>query len=252
MTLMEVAQYLKPNSNRSNNVSNKCFQNGLFMTTILYSRLRKITLKKNNESLISEAQADVQDFFLKTNTLPEVKRVADETINGVPTYHLTLNPSKQLIKQILLDYAVSQSDQSTYVTNPSQDFANFANSFNNVQIDLWIGKNDSIVRKLSLKSNLDLGFLQQALGSSNSQSTLPTDLLGIPNLEQAVNPTLTVSTVLFANNINKPVTITKPSPTVSYDEYVNELTEASKTSEQLEVEKKLANFTKDAYRYAIC
>jgi hypothetical protein len=207
----------------------------------------KDNLEKNNQSIISDMQKNVQNFFLKTDTLPEVKRVADQTINGIPTYHLLLKPSKKLIKQILLDYVISQSDQKTFTTNPSQDFTNFANSLSNVQIDLWIGKNDAIVRKLAFRSDLDLGFLQSALGSSDTSSTIPTELFGLPNMEQAVDPKLTVSTVLLANDINKPVTITKPSSSVTGDEYVKELTNASKTSAQREVDKKLAVFNKDAY-----
>lgn len=206
----------------------------------------KDNLEKNNQSLISDMQKNVQDFFLKTDTLPEVKRAGDETVNGVPTYHLTLQPSKKLIKQILLDYAVSQSDQATYTTNPSQDFANFANSISNVQIDLWIGKSDTIVRKISFRSDLDLGFIQSAFGA-DTQTGVPTELLGLPNFEQAVNPKLTVSTVLLANDINKPVAITKPASSVTFDDYIKELTDASKTSAQREVDKKLAQFNKDAY-----
>jgi hypothetical protein len=203
------------------------------------------TLEENNQSLISDAQTSVQNFFLKTSTLPEVKRAPDETINGDPTYHLTLQPSQKLIRQIMLSYLATQTDQSTYVTDPTQDYSKLANSMSNVSIDLWVSKSDSIVRKISFKSDIDLGFIQDALGANN-QTGIPTDLLGLSSIGKAVNPKLTIATVLLADNVNKPVTIDKPSPTVSVDEYIKELTAASETSEQQTVDKKIAAFTKDS------
>lgn len=206
------------------------------------------TLEKDNQSLISDTQKNVQNFFLRTNTLPEVKRAPDEIINGVPTYHLTLQPSQKLIKQLLLSYLATQTDQSSYVTNPTQEYSQLANSISNLSIDLWVSKNDSIVRKISFKTDVDLGFIQDAFSTfgTDTGTGVPTDLFGLSSLGKAVNPKLTIATVLLADNVNKPVTITKPSPTVSVDEYFKELSAASETSEEQAVDKKVADFTKDS------
>jgi len=188
-------------------------------------------LEKNIEStsITNKVREEAQEFLLKSSILPEVKKLSDEKIEGVDSYRLLLKPSKEKTKQIIIEY-ISQNDdvKKTLKTEEQKKQFNemiesFAGSFEQFHMELWIGKGDAIVRKSSFQTQINLGFVSQLMGyntnpvSGNYPPAPAPDYLGLGDLGKT---TLTFSTVMIVKDVNKPVTISPPKESVSFEEYM--------------------------------
>lgn len=215
----------------------------------LQSEARKNLDKGEDSSVINAVRKNTQEFLLKSNTLPEVKRLKDEAVGGVDSYHLSLTPSKALIKKIFLEYALSnKSEASTYYTNPDQkDLSLLANAIDSVQIDAYFGKKDLILTKTSLTSQIKLDSFSNYLGGSSplGGSTSPTPLLGILGTDSLINARLSISTVVLAKDVNKPVSVAIPAPVKTSQEFMQILTDSFKTRRQKESEGRIAGYQSD-------
>lgn len=200
----------------------------------------KENLDKNQEPIISQVRKNVQDFLLRSNVLSETKKLKDENIDGVPTYHLRLAPSKSLIRALAREYASHNKN-----VNPSTATfdleTNFANSVKSMQIDAWFGKKDAILRKTSAVAVFDLNGLSSLLGGGYSGGSSSFLLPGVSNF---ANTTLSVSTVLKISDVGKEAKISRPSPTMSIKQFGDELQGAFKTKAQREADRKKDTFDK--------
>lgn len=197
----------------------------------------------SGESLIDSVREETQDFLLKSKTLPEVERMSDEEIGGVDSYHLQLKPSKALIKKIFLDYIISnKSFEKTYYADPTEDLSKLSDAIDSVEIDAYFGRDDLILRKVSLKSVIKLGSLLDQATDPYGYGASPTPLLGILGTDDLVNANLTIATVLTAGDINKPVTVSTPSPVKTYKEFGEIMQGAFITKKQKAREEQLAKY----------
>lgn len=219
----------------------------------LDSEARKNLDKGDETSVINSVRKNTQDFLLKSNILPEVKREKDEKIDGVDSYHLSLTPSKALIKKIFLEYALSDKSQAkTYYTDRDQkDLSLIANAIDSVHIDAYFAKGDLVLNKTSLNSQIKLDSFNTYGSSALGGAAQPSPLLGIIGVDSLVNARLSISTVMLARDINKPVKVATPSPVKTYQEFTEILTDAFKTKKQKAQQELLskyqADFTKIQY-----
>lgn len=211
---------------------NKALENWIiYEASEFESQARDKVDSGSGESLIDGVREETQDFLLKSNTLPQVKRLSDENIEGIDSYHLQLKPNKELIKKIFVDYIISnKSFEKTYYSDPTEDLSKLSDAIDSVEIDAYFGKSDLILRKVSLKSVIKFGsLLDQSMGS---YTTSPAPLLGILGTDDLVNANLTIATVLSAKDINKPVKVDTPAPVKTYKEFGKLMEEAFVTERQ--------------------
>lgn len=212
-------------------------------------------LEKNIEStsITNKIREESENFLLKSSILPEVKKLKDEKIDGVDTYHLLLNPSKEKVKQLILEYINQHKDLQKKEYQEATDA--LASSFEQLHLEVWVGKDDAIVRKTSLQTQMDLGFLQKMMHPSYNppiktisaqtrtvQYTPPPDYFGLGDLGKAK---LAFSTVVVLTNVNKPVTITPPNKTVTVEEYMKLFQDSFLTKAAREQKSKQALQTQD-------
>ncbi len=184
-------------------------------------------LEKNIEStsITNSIREEAQNFLLKSSILPEVKKLKDEKIEGVDTYHLLLNPNREKTKQIILEYVKDHKNLQKAEYKKATDA--MAGSFEQLHLEVWVGKNDAIVRKTSIQTQLDLGFIGEMMnptGVGTSPTTYnPASSLGLGDLGKAK---LAFSTVLVLKDVNKPVVIKLPDKTVTVEEYMKLFSDA--------------------------
>lgn len=212
-------------------------------------------LEKNIEStsITNKIREESENFLLKSSILPEVKKLKDEKIDGVDTYHLLLNPSREKVKQIILEYINQHKDLQKKEYREATDA--LSSSFEQLHLEVWVGKDDAIVRKTSLQTQMDLGFLQKMMYPSYSppirtisapartvQYAPTPDYFGLGDLGKAK---LAFSTVVVLTNVNKPVTITPPTKTVTVEEYMKLFQDSFLTKAAREQKAKQALQTQD-------
>ena len=189
----------------------------------------------NNQSLIDSTRKNIQEFLLKSKILPQVKKLGDETIDNTPTYHLSFSPSKELLKELITEYYKAGESAKNNIT----DLNNLTDSLEMMEVDIWFGRKDAILRKLSVKSQMKMDSL---LGRGNSLygGILPNSL---PALDTLTSPKLTVNTVLLIKDIGKTVTIDSPSSSISLTDFYTKLMDGAKTEDQKkqELQSKLYN-----------
>lgn len=194
-------------------------------------------LEKNIEStsVTNQVREEAQDFLLGSSILPEVKKLKDETIDGVSTYHLLLNPNKEKTKKIILEYV--KKNMKITKAEDLQIADTVASSFEQLHLELWVGKGDAIVRKTSLQTQMSLDFIPKLMQRSYGGSTTPATLLSegnpiYPGLGDIGTSHLAFSTVLLLKDVNKKVTITIPEKAMTYEEYYKALQDSTLTGEQ--------------------
>lgn len=203
-------------------------------------------LEKNieNTSITNQIREEAQNFLLKSSILPQVEKLSDEKINGVDTYHLVLKPTKESTKKIILEYINENEEIKNNKEYQKEEFKkymdSFAGSFEQFNMEIWVGKGDAIVRKSSFQTVVNLGFVSDYYKSlSGGLATSPygsamqstPDFLGLGDLGRTQ---IVVSTVVEINDVNKPVNIVAPQESITYDKYFAEFTDAFLTEAEKE------------------
>ncbi len=210
-------------------------------TSGLFKSEAKENLDKNQKSIVAQVRDNVQDFLLRSNVLSETKKLNDEKIDGVPTYHLRLIPSKTLIRSLAKEF-MSQNKSATQKVSSFEIENIFTDSVKNLQIDVWFGKNDAILRKTSAVALFKLDGLSNLMGGGFGAG--PSSML-LPGISNFANTTLSVSTVLKISDIGKEVSISKPSPIMTAEQFSSGFQDAFKTKAEKETDKKKGEF--DSY-----
>jgi len=147
-----------------------------------------VTMPASSGSITSSQQLSMAQLSEILKNAAKAEKLADETIDGVSSYHfkVTLNPI-DLIKQI------SQMAQSTTgssgVDQASLDQAQKYLKDSVVVVDMWVGKDDLFVRQEKIGFNMNLKDLPELQGA-----TVAINFLVTANISK----------------INQPVTITAP------------------------------------------
>jgi hypothetical protein len=175
----------------------------IFANWITYDTTGLDTEARNNldqasqkQSLIDSTRQKIQDILQNDTVLKEVKLIGTETINGVPTYHLHVNPSQAALRQIASQLTPTEKELATNTQYLS--------------IDVWFGIQDSLPRKLTFQSITNLPTMSTAssmFGDLNSSK-------------------LSLSVVLTLNDIGKPASVSVPSPTMSTTEFTQAINAA--------------------------
>lgn len=211
----------------------KVLENWIILEKLnLESEARKELDKRSSEqSLIDGVRRSIQDFLLKSKVLPEVKLLKSEKIEGVSAYHLSLQPSNEALKDIFLEYA----GESKELQNIDEEniINEIIDSIDTLQIDIWIGKKDAVLRKTSVQTQIKLDFLNSLFLPGGGSPLEYGSFLGLGSL---ISPKLSVSTVLILKDVNKKVEIEVPNPTKTFQEYSKLLTDASRTKAEKEKE----------------
>lgn len=209
-------------------------------TTNTFQSEAKKNLDNNQQPIIAQVRNNVQDFLLRSNVMSEVKKMNNEKIDGVSSYHLRLIPSKTLIRSLIKEYT-SHNKSPTGGVSSFDIENNFTDSVKNLQIDVWFGKNDAILRKTSAIAQFDLEGLSSMLGGGYGGGSS----MFLPGITNFANTTLSVSTVLKISDIGKVASISRPSQTMTLEKFSTGLQDAFKTKAQREADSKKREF--DSY-----
>ncbi len=210
----------------------------MYDTQGVESEARK-SLEKSakNESVIDTTRKNIQEFLLKSKILPQVKKLADETIDNTPTFHLFFSPSKELMKDLLTEYYKTNDSTKNYNINVDD----LANVMETMEVDIWFGQKDAILRKLNIKSQMKMDSLM-GLEKNLTGTLLPNSL---PGLDTLTSPKLTVNTVLLIKDIGKAVAIDSPPSSISLTDFYTKLMDGTKTEEQKKQEKQSKLYSDD-------
>lgn len=136
----------------------------------------------------------------KANTGTTYSLVGVETIDGVATYHVQMNvDTKKAIPALIsalnspkgkaLAADADVSSQMKSLSSKRAEINKQAQNFDNTVIDLWIGSDDKLLRKITMKGGVDLTKSQNAVDIKRAD----------------LNMTMQMS------DFNKPVEVTAPT-----------------------------------------
>jgi hypothetical protein len=203
------------------------------------SEARK-NLEANQESIINKFKEDTEKILSKSTVIKETKKLKDEEISGVSSYHLRLIPSKNLIRSLMKDYPIkdgmlfASSNPNMFAQNSSPDISE---SIEKLQFDVWFGKKDTILRKTAVIAVFNLGKLSKSRGGGGYDATPSIESAIIPGLGDLTNTSLSLSSVITISDIGKKSVFAVPSPVMTSKEYSKAMEDAIKTKAQREAEK---------------
>jgi len=150
---------------------------------------------KESKPLTTAQIQRLEQFITKHQFIKVTKKLADETLAGVPTKHFRFVFDKQAYK----DFAKELSDNSDYKLDKTQlDKMNESlDSLNSADGEMWIGKKDAMLYKIVLNFNLAETSSSKASGK--------------------------ITFTMSFSNYNQPVTVTAPSPVLPFEEVLNQL-----------------------------
>lgn len=230
----------KPNTEIETNLK-KVFENWIaYENPGIESEARRELEKNTSEkSIIDAARKNAQDFLLKTSVLPDVKKMKDEEVEGVKSYHLVFKPSKESLRTIYKEYSKTDVDLDNPTTK--DEFEEIINGIDSLEMSIWIGKKDAILRKSSVQMSMNLDFLNKM--GQNSYGA-PSPYLGYTS-QLGINPKLSLSTVLVLKDVNEKFEFKAPEKVITAEEFMTQLSNAFKTKEQIELEAKRSAIDKD-------
>ncbi|HEY4688857.1 MAG TPA: hypothetical protein VIK33_06070 [Anaerolineae bacterium] len=154
----------------------------------LYSRLADQAWSTTNVPATSETQnaAELLDFASLLQKTAKAERLDDESVDGTDTYHfkVTLDPV-ELLNEISKAAGVAGSLSLNELSQAAEYLKN-----STVELDLWVGKADLLIRQEKIYFKLDLKDLPNT----------PPDAAILAEINMTVK----------ASKINQPVTITAP------------------------------------------
>ena len=150
----------------------------------------------------SELTKQIQDLLLAPNILSVDKQLNDQVISGQDTYHYSVTISKAKLKDLMTKLIAmgmqAQSGSISMLLNTVQAFANiFADAIGDINMEMWIGKNDYMLYQIKLGKIIDSSKILEASGAGA--------LIGANNMQIEVKFNLTNS------NFNKPITVQAPA-----------------------------------------
>jgi len=211
--------------------------------TVMTSEARsQLNTMNNQDSITAVVQKNANQFLLQDLVLPEVKREKDEEIEGIHSYHLSLSPSKQLISTMMRQAIEAYESRQPPISadgpgrtgsrmtekEKQEVITLITNSLESSRTDLWIGKQDDIIRKNSSQISINLGSLtdiyQQRVYGSDA------DIPFAPSTDTFAAANVSFSSVLSIHDLGKSFTVTNPTQTKTPMEFMTILTDAMKTT----------------------
>jgi hypothetical protein len=209
----------------------------IYDTSGLETAARKAMDEQNkNMSLVDGSREAMQEFLGKSTVLPEVQMVGKEDLDGTKVYHLKLEPSKEMIREIVSEIVPEEQRQKTD-TQLAVDAV--SNQIDNLVIEAWFGVADTLPRKMTMSAQINMGSLMQSLYEVENKKGKDTfsadDLIPMTGL---TSMKLSVSTALVIKDIGKAVTVQVPEPVMEPAKYLEAIQAATKTAAQREAEAK--------------
>jgi len=220
----------------------KAFVNWLVYDTsgIESEARKKLDANVQNKSLIDSSRKNTQDFLLNKQVLPEVKLEKNETIEGTNTYHLHVTPSKETLKKLMLE--LTPADRRLDKNLPQQIDSVVA-GVDTIVLDAWFGVKDTILRRMSIQTQINLETMAQAYSRSLDSKYGSYDPSSY--LKSLGGQKLSLSTVLTLRDIGKPVQVSAPTQTQTPVQYLQMIQDATKTQDQKDAEAKAKQYQDD-------
>ncbi len=149
--------------------------------------------KNLDQELTPEKIAKINKIFETSEILKVIEKMSDEKIEGADTRHYKLVISQDKLKKLLIDLSLAINDTPLTAEEIQQLDEDFK-GLKSVAGEVWVGKKDLLLRKLSLNVK----------GKQQDPS------LGEIGVAYDVN--------VLLRNYNKPVQIEVPSPVKSFEE----------------------------------
>ncbi|MCH7604529.1 hypothetical protein IID24_00820 [Patescibacteria group bacterium] len=134
--------------------------------------------QKSKETL-DELIEDLQRLAQEKKLLEDLSYLADETIGGVKTYHLTLTLQNEgflelFTQAILRETADSDPASASLYTSQILDGAldEVFGAFGDVPVDVWIGKSDFLPYRVRIEKNLSAEDLTSMSGGLSMQGSI--------------------------------------------------------------------------------
>lgn len=216
---------------------NQFFTNWLsYDTSGLNSAARQaLDSQSQQQSMIDSSRRRIQDFLSRPSVVPEVKLIGIETIDNTKTYHLKLVPSQKAKREIVSEFFPEKDRNST---SSQQAIDSISSNIDSVTIEAWFATSDSLIRKFSFQTQINVGSIYSGLLANNSYSNM--GALSMAGLSNLSTTRLSFSSVLNLRDVGKTVTIQIPSPQLPSTQYLTNLQAATKTPSQLAAEAKQA------------
>lgn len=157
---------------------------------------------KENKPLTAAQIHTLEQLMIKHQFIKITKKLADETLAGVPTKHFQFVFDKQAYK----DLAKELSDNPDYKLDKAQigKLDDGLDSLNSADGEMWIGKKDAMLYKIVLNFN----FAETSVTKASGKITF----------------------ILSFSNYNQPVTITAPAPAMPIQDVLNQLLGGAKNA----------------------
>src|SRR3989338_2727078 len=194
-----------------------------------------LTNRNQDQSLIDTTRRDAQRVLLEEAIVNDIKRLPDEVVDNTSTYHLQYAPDSEGIRAMLgivRDIAQEKSSSQTMSMtdkDAQQAVDRIAESVKKLTVDVYIGKSDLILRRMSLQTDIIFPELADMIGNYSTSSSSPAANMIVGQL---VDITLSTSLVLTVRDIGKDFTVTPPVTSVIPSAYGSMFQDALVTEEQ--------------------
>lgn len=239
------------------------------VTSEARKQLNEIT---SDESIPETVQKQASDFLLQDHILPEVKRLADETIDTTPTYHLRLEPSKKLLITILEKayetYETRQRSLPTSINvlpmttgpattekekeNIKRGISLFVESLEDVRTDIYVGKSDTLLRKASWQLSVNFSKLVSEYGKYADEFSSGSSTLNIlpfaPSVNELASAKLSLASNFSLYNLGQSFTVDTPKNATSPAAFLEMMTDAMKTKAEKAYEEQKTLWEEDFKR----
>ena len=242
-----------PESSREEISANlkKVFENWVMydISSIDSEAREALTNRNQDQSLIDTTRRDAQRVLLEEAIVNDIKRLPDEVVDNTSTYHLQYAPDSEGIRTVLgivRDIAQEKSSSQTMSMtdeDAQQAVDRIAESVKKLTVDVYIGKSDLILRRMSLQTDIIFPELADMIGNYSTSSSSPAANMIVGQL---VDITLSTSLVLTVRDIGKDFTVVTPlAKSFTPVEYGYLLEDALMTEQQRNAQKMKKQYDDD-------
>ncbi|HYE59726.1 MAG TPA: hypothetical protein VEA18_00895 [Candidatus Kapabacteria bacterium] len=178
----------------------------------------QLNLLQTKKKELNEDQQKVLNRFkelIVRHKVFTIRTLRSEKVNGVDTFHYSITLNKRGLANAIVEYATKDEGKVMTPAEIKKFHANFDKHTKSLvlpTIEVWIGKNDFTLRKMTMKT----GFSLKTVG---------------------LDWTLNLSTKVVYTSVNKPVLVEAPAPVRTFEEFERALSgtssEVSDTQETL-------------------
>ncbi len=203
------------------------------------SQARKQLMEHSQEqSLIDSANKKTLQFLTDKMVLSEIKLLSSEVIDNVRSFHIQVIPTKETMTKLIKE---SLPEDKRSSTDNLKAIDAVVGGVDLLQVDSWYGEADYLTRKMTVTSQVNLESISKAY---MDMATSPVAAVLNP-FESIGGQKLNLTLAILVRDINKPVSVTTPTPVKTIDEYGQLLENGLKTEAQKKQEAQRTQFNAD-------